>query len=549
MSEMDREMTEDRNSRSQDEHPVYSQTESKKEEKEGHVSQPAIVIRQKEALIGEPQYEVRSLDRNDADMGRPIFVLAEPDLESEICVGDVAVLFGEPNNLRIIDVDNGFPRSGETATILGVHINQDFPYELQLEGDGYLNRNMDAIKWERLEKNLKEGDRVKVMGGVIHNLAPKEKHSRFVKNPREDLERSDLHGAVPNHALDLILAEVDRYFNPEPYLPQPARFGNKTAFLFYGPPGVGKTFSVIVACSVLKRAYNNGNDEKIVFLGAEGSAIDGALVGSGPKALREIRSLAKRAMEDGKLPITFINEAGSLLRSREVQNMQLDGGSSLASHEQFLAMLSGPDEIPGIIIVDLNMEKLLDEATRQRFTYIIAFPHIDRETFVDQMFQTSFEKDKHNRIFNEDWKEIRSALLSALNTKIGTVMVGSEIVPVTAGHLTSGRMYDEVMKESISLANLHIHKAKNNHSYPMFDRVTSSLLYFTLTKRAWSLFKCWGNTEARERLVPEIARPEKAHSIDKPTASHSIHDVEMPHEYDCRGIMDEIPGDMIHELN
>jgi hypothetical protein len=96
---------------------------------------------------------------------------------------------------------------------------------------------------------------------------------------------------------------------------------------------------------------------------------------------------------------------------------------------------------------------------------------------------------------------------------------------------------------------LHIYKAKDNNSYPIFDHITSPLLYFTLTKRAWSLFKCWGNTEARERLVPEFARPEKAHSIDKPTASHSIHDVEMPHEYDCRGMLDDIPSDMIYDLN
>jgi SpoVK/Ycf46/Vps4 family AAA+-type ATPase len=287
----------------------------------------------------------------------------------------------------------------------------------------------------------------------------------------------------------------------------------RDAILLYGPPGVGKTWTVTVAWSILQRQYNNGK-ERIVFIASEGSAIEGALVGSGPKTLREIRSLAKKAVSENKLPVTFINEAGALLRSREIQGQMLDGGSSLSTHEQFLSMLSGPEEVPGILIVDLNMEKMLDEATRQRFT-CIAYPHIDREVLVDHMFKTAYRKEQE--LFEGSWEELRRALTASLDTVVGTVLVGSKTSPVKVANLTSGRLYEKVIHEALGLVDLTIYDARSQGIEPLYARLTGPVLYHTLTHRAWSLFKCWNDGEARERLVPELVRPEKARSISKPT--------------------------------
>jgi hypothetical protein len=74
---------------------------------------------------------------------------------------------------------------------------------------------------------------------------------------------------------------------------------------------------------------------------------------------------------------------------------------------------------------------------------------------------------------------------------------------------------------------------------PLHVRISAPLLYYTLTQRAWSLFKCWDDNQARERLVPEVVRPDKARSISKPTAL-PWHEIEMPEEYDCRGAFDEL---------
>jgi len=504
-------------------------------EQKGSVTQPGLVMRCLEPILGKPRFEVRFLDRADAELGRPLFVTADEALEADILIGDIVVLSGDGG--RIIDVDPHMLRSGENGIVIAIHTEQDFPYEVELERDGHLKARIGALKWERLQPEPNVGDRIKVMCGVIHAYAPGDKAcSRFKKNPwRVDLDENDLHGAVPRRTAQLILAKVDRWFNPDQYPLRASRFAGRDAILLYGPPGVGKTWTVTVGWSILQRHYNNGK-ERIVFLSTEGSAIEGALVGSGPKALREIRGLAKKAVSESKLPITFVNEAGSLLRSREIQGQMLDGGSSLSTHEQFLSMLSGPDEIPGILIVDLNMEKMLDEATRQRFT-CIAYPHIDGEILVDHMFKTAYQKEQE--LFEGSWDEVRRALTAALDTVVGSVLVGSKPNPVKVANLTSGRLYEKVIHEALGLVDLHIYSAREKRIEPLYSNITGPVLYHTLTHRAWSLFKCWTDAEARERLVPEVVRPEKVRSISKPTPL-GWHEIEMPADCDCRRVLDEL---------
>jgi hypothetical protein len=385
-------------------------------EKKGAVTQPALVTRRLADLFDTPRMEVRLLDGCDAQPGRPLFVVADHALKDELCIGDVVVLSREGSS--IIDIDNKLGRSGQNATVIEINPAHDFRYELELEGDNHISRRMDAIAWERLDPPPAVGDRVKVMGGVIYSYAPRESASRFRKNAwRDDLDITDLCGTVPRRTCSLILSRVHRWFHAETYPKRSKRFSKSDTILLYGPPGVGKTWTVTVAWSMTQQAYNNGK-EQVAFLVTEGSAVEGALVGSGPAALRELRSLAKQALSQGKLPMTFINEGGSLLRSREVQGMMLDGGSSLSTLEKFLAMLSGPDEIPGIVIVDLNMEKNLDEATRQRFQ-CVSYPHIDQATLMDQMFRSAFDKERD--LFEGPWDAIRAALMSALATPVGTV--------------------------------------------------------------------------------------------------------------------------------
>ncbi|RJR29420.1 MAG: AAA family ATPase [Desulfobacteraceae bacterium] len=509
-------------------------------EQKGSVTQPAVVTRRLPALFDKSRFEVRPLDRVEAALGRPLFVMADAGLKDEILIGDVVVLTA--NGGRIIDVDRAMLRSGENATVVAVRPDQDFPFEIELEGDGHLSRRIEALGWERLAPPPGVGDRVKVMGGVIHAFAPKESAGRFKKIPREDLDNSDLHGSVPNRTLELILTKVDRYFHREKYPPRSNRYSDQEAILLYGPPGVGKTWTITVAWSILNRKYNNGK-ERIVFLGIEGSAIEGSLVGSGPRALRELRGLAKQAVSEGRLPITFINEAGSLLRSREMQGMMLDGGSSLSTHEQFLSMLSGPDEIPGIILVDLNLEKLLDEATRQRFQ-TVAYPHIDKVTFVERMFKTAYQKE--SGLFEGSWDEIRRGLMSALNVTIGTVLIGSSSCPVRVGNIISGRLFDKVIQESLGYVDQTIFNAREKGVEPFFSSVTASLLHYTLVRRAWSLFKCWGDKEARERLTNELVRSDKMQSISKPAAL-PLNEIAMSPEFDCRTVVEEWNGENVQE--
>ena len=508
------------------------------------VTRPALVTRSIEPAWGWPRYEIRPLDRNDAEMAPPLFVPAKPNLQDEIAIGDVVVLYGEGSRLEIIDIDYNFPRSGEAAIVVNVDPHSAYPYEIELEGDGYAHRCTDAILWERLAQDvdIEEGDRVKCQGGIIHGLARKNGHSRFIKHPPLDLGRPDLHGKVPNMALDMILTAADRKLNPEKYLSRSNRFDKGNYILFYGPPGVGKTFTVEVAFSILAARYNIDGEERIVFISAEGSSIEGALVGSGPKALREIRSLAQKAIRENKMPIIFLNEAGSLLRSRETQSRQLDGGSSLATHEQFLALTSGPDRLPGIVIVDLNLEKLLDEATRQRF-FCMPFPFIERDVFVEQMFRKSYEKE--SSLFSEPWAQIRESLVQGLDCEIGNILIGSETVPVKVGQIIDGRMYEKAFSLCYLLLDRIRCKCNEDGSDPIIEQASGALMYYAVTWGAWSLFKCWTAEDARKRLVPEAVRPEKASSISMPQA-HNWPEINMPEVYDCRALLDDY---LVEEIN
>jgi hypothetical protein len=157
---------------------------------------------------------------------------------------------------------------------------------------------------------------------------------------------------------------------------------------------------------------------------------------------------------------------------------------------------------------------------------------------VEEMFKSAFERERD--LFRGKWKDFRGALLRSLDTRIGTVLIGSDTVPVTVGHMVSGRLYEKVVQECLGLVDLCIYSAcEHDLEPPLFETITAPLLYHTMTQRAWSLFKCWDDTQARERLVPELARPEKARSISKPTP-FQWHEIEMPEEYDCRGLFDEI---------
>jgi len=332
----------------------------------------------------------------------------------------------------------------------------------------------------------------------------------------------------------VILAAAHRHLNPRLYLPRASQY-EKDYILLYGYPGTGKTHTANVAFSILQRKYNNGT-EKIVFLVAEGSAIESSLVGSGPKTLRDIRAAAKKASSEGKLAMTFINEAGALLRSREMQAQQLDGGSSLSTHEQFLALTSGPDPISGILISDLNTEKLLDEATRQRFL-CIGYPHIDASTMVEQMFKSAFLKQR--AAFEGDWDEAREALVRALDTPIGSILVGSETVTVRLGDISSGRLVEKVIQECFGLVDLCVFRADEQGVESFVTRITPALLHFVLTNRGWNLFKCWDAGAARERLVPDLVRPEKGSAISKPTP-FPWEEVPVPPEYDCRELLEEM---------
>ena len=56
-------------------------------------------------------------------------------------------------------------------------------------------------------------------------------------------------------------------------------------------------------------------------------------------------------------------------------------------------------------------------------------------------------------------------------------------------NVISGRLYEKVIEDCLQRLDLALYSAKMQQMPPIFDYVTSALLYHALTHRAWNLFK------------------------------------------------------------
>ena len=103
------------------------------------------------------------------------------------------------------------------------------------------------------------------------------------------------------------------------------RFGKRPlkGILLYGPPGCGKTLIGKATAYNLTREYNarTGENLKEAFLYINGPKILNMWLGESERQVREIFATAREKAKDGHLVFLFIDEAESILRTRNSGRM------------------------------------------------------------------------------------------------------------------------------------------------------------------------------------------------------------------------------------
>lgn len=239
---------------------------------------------------------------------------------------------------------------------------EDGRLRVSMDGQGMSSRVVGRAA-KLADEVLKPGDEVRMEPGfklALEHFAAKENRDFFLETvteiPWEKVGGQEEVISVIRDAIELPL------LHPELF----EKFGKRPlkGILLYGPPGCGKTLIGKATAYNLTREYNERTGKNVAeyFMYINGPKILNMWLGESERQVREIFETARRKAKEGFLVFIFIDEAESILRTRNsgrftnISNTvvpqfcaEMDG---LVSSENVVVMLTSnrPDYIDPAIL-------------------------------------------------------------------------------------------------------------------------------------------------------------------------------------------------------
>ena len=209
--------------------------------------------------------------------------------------------------------------------------------------------------------SLKEGEEVFLDSSqrVILGKLPKRESQTLIEDDFEKVEWSQVGG---QEKVKEEIRKVLEYPLLHEEILQQMEYQVPKGFLFYGPPGCGKTLvGKAILTEVINKLSEQGNsDLQGRFIHVKGPEILNMWLGESERKIREIFKKARDYKEKGQVPFIFIDEAESILVTRQAWR-----GSNISNTvvPMFCAEMDGIQSLRDtVVILATNRPDLIDPA-------------------------------------------------------------------------------------------------------------------------------------------------------------------------------------------
>ena len=211
-------------------------------------------------------------------------------------------------------------------------------------------------------ESLKEGDEVILDPNqrVILARLPKRKSGVVVEDDLEQVDWSKVGGQ--SHVIEEVRKVIEYPILHKDIL-KTMEYQLPKGFLFYGPPGCGKTLiGRAILSDIIRQLKDKESNQELEgrFIHVKGPEILNMWLGESERKVREIFKKARDYKEKGRVPFIFIDEAESILGTRQAMR-----GNNINNTlvPMFCAEMDGIQSLrDAVVILATNRPDLIDPA-------------------------------------------------------------------------------------------------------------------------------------------------------------------------------------------